>query len=295
MSKFHYVLEKINDAPFLGDPFRHIYVEDLFTPEDFAEIVASHEVNVPRVEDDVELFLALHKRNFKEIKFPGTTTDVLQYIHWHKHQKKQQKVNGDTCEGFGVTLRLQETSEGSILRELSDFFGSLEFWNAVSQKFGLKFDATTADVGLQKYLDGYEISPHPDIRKKALTFMINLNPAAESEKIAYHTDYLSFKPERDYIREYWTNTPKMDRCWVPWDWCTSHKHQTKNNSIVLFSPANDTLHAVKASYDHLTTQRTQYYGNLWYKNVHVDTKKQPSWQALDKLRATLGRREPSFA
>lgn len=32
-----------------------------------------------------------------------------------------------------------------------------------------------------------------------------------------------------------------------------------------FSPSDDTLHAVKARYDHLVAQRTQMYGNLWYE------------------------------
>jgi len=57
----------------------------------------------------------------------------------------------------------------------------------------------------------------------------------------------------------------MERCWVPWDWCTTVKQQTQNNSIVILSPSFDTIHAVKASYCHLEGQRTQLYGNLWYK------------------------------
>ena len=50
-------------------------------------------------------------------------------------------------------------------------------------------------------------------------------------------------------------------------------------SIVLFSPSNDTLHGVKADYNHLYTQRTQLYGNLWYKESSVD--KTLEWEQLD--------------
>ena len=36
----------------------------------------------------------------------------------------------------------------------------------------------------------------------------------------------------------------------------------KNNSIVLFKPDIDTLHAIKLDYNHNKFQRTQLYGNL---------------------------------
>jgi hypothetical protein len=104
--------------------------------------------------------------------------------------------------------------------------------------------------------------------------MVNVNPALNSEAIDYHTHYLRFKPERAKVQEYWKSNNDAERCWVPWSWCETVKRQTKNNSIVIFSPADDTLHAVKASYDHLSTQRTQFYGNLWYKDYkpRVDVK-----------------------
>jgi hypothetical protein len=144
------------------------------------------------------------------------------------------------------------------------------------EKFGLESAATKTDNGLQKYLDGYEISPHPDIRQKALTYMININPSASSEKLYFHTHYLRFTSEWKYIEEYWRGHPEHDRCWVPWDWCESVKIQTRNNSIVMFSPSDSTLHAIRTSYDHLSTQRTQFYGNLWYRTSNTTGK--PNWR-----------------
>ena len=42
----------------------------------------------------------------------------------------------------------------------------------------------------------------------------------------------------------------------------------KNNSIVIFKPSVDTLHAVKMKYDHTKFQRTQLYGNLMsFENI----------------------------
>ncbi len=265
MSEFDYILHNINDADFIDAPFRHIYLENFFSERHFGEIIKSREVNIGAVQSDEQLIAELHARDFREIPFPGTTTDIPTYLRWHKDRQNQENVNQKTCEGFGVTFRLQQTAAGSFLREVGDFFASAGFWAAAAKKHGIKVEDTRSDFGLQKYLDGYEISPHPDIRKKALTFMININPAPDSENLDYHTRYLTFKPERSQMLQSWITHQDVDRGWVPWDWCDIHKQQSKNNSLVMFSPSNYSLHAVKASYDHLTTQRTQYYGNLWFK------------------------------
>ena len=81
-------------------------------------------------------------------------------------------------------------------QELNEFFSSDIFINAVLNRFNLN-NNVTYDGGIQKYLDGYEISPHPDIRKKALTWMININPFGNSEELDMHTHYLSFKKKRE--------------------------------------------------------------------------------------------------
>jgi hypothetical protein len=277
-SQFDYILDEIHNAKFDDGPFRHIYIEDVFQSRHFAEIVRAPEVNLRRVDDDEELISELYANNFKEIAFPGTTTNIAAYLKWHKNPQKQQNLNQETTEGFGVTLRLRRATSGSILGDIMQFFDAPQFWECAAAKFGIKLAETRIDTGLQKYLDGYEISPHPDIRKKALTFMININPARNSEDFEYHTHYLRFRPERDYIREFWSRHEHLDRCWVPWAWCETVKRQARNNSMVMFAPANDTLHAIKASYGHLATQRTQYYGNLWFKESPVQ--KGTTWRDL---------------
>lgn len=79
--------------------------------------------------------------------------------------------------------------------------------------------------------------------------------------------YLTFKQEKWFVQEFWRHNKDYDRCWLPWEWCNTVKQQRRNNSIVIFSPSYDTLHAIKLNYDHLQTQRTQFYGNLWYKET----------------------------
>ena len=99
--------------------------------------------------------------------------------------------------------------------------------------------------------------------------MVNINPSPESENLNIHTHYMKFKDRYKDIYNFWQTNKDVDRCWVPWSWAETVKRQTKNNSIVIFAPDNDTLHAVKADYNHLKTQRTQIYGNLWYNNKKI--------------------------
>ncbi|WP_137181445.1 hypothetical protein [Roseomonas sp. AR75] len=264
MATFQYLLDKVRQAPFETEPFKHVYITDFFSRDDFARIVADPQIKLRPAKDDRDLVNTLHAAGYKEISFPGTTTDVETYLAWHNSGARQTGVNNENCEGFGVTMRLKQPQPGSILADLDRFMRTRAFWSVLADKFGIDLDDVTPDSGIQKYLDGYEISPHPDIRRKALTFMININPAEDSENIEYHTHYMRFKPEHDHIRVKWRDETDKEREWVPWSNCETIRLQRPNNSIVIFHPTEETLHAVRANYDHLGTQRTQCYGNLWY-------------------------------
>ena len=106
-------------------------------------------------------------------------------------------------------MRLQSARENSLVEQLLAFLASDSFWSALYDKFAIDRAITYTDMGIQKYLDGYEISPHPDVRKKALTFMVNINPSTQSAALDYHTHYMAFAPERDYVREF--SRPPRDR------------------------------------------------------------------------------------
>ncbi|MWV26535.1 hypothetical protein [Aurantiacibacter rhizosphaerae] len=265
MSRFDYLIEKISKADFLDHPFRHVYITDFLLEEDFKAITKSPEINVEPVSSDGELFEVLQQKGYKPIQFPGCITNKQEYMDWHRSRKSQRYVHS-ACEGFGMTLRLYNPST-PILEELISFLSSDAFNRALAEKFDLDFENCKVDNGIQKYLDGYEISPHPDIRRKAATFMVNINPHADSEERDHHTHYLQLKDEHSHVRKFWDANLEKERCWVPWDWCDVVKTQPENNSIVLFAPGNDTMHAVRARYDHLDGQRTQLYGNLWHSDV----------------------------
>jgi hypothetical protein len=259
---FGYLIEKIANAPFEARPFEHLHLRQFFSPEHFRQIVDAPEVSLQSCASDAELIDRLVAAGYEPIPFPGTTNSIGEYLDWHA-TRSAVNTNQVTCEGIGMVFRLKRPCT-EVLRDVNDFFASADFLRTLTDKFGLDPHAVHGDMGLQKYLDGYEISPHPDVRRKALTWMINVNPAADSERLDYHTHYLEFVPERRYVMEYWRYNPGSDRCWVPWGWCRTVKRQTENNSVVIFAPADDTMHAVVARYDHLRTQRTQLYGNLWY-------------------------------
>lgn len=260
---FDYLIDKIATAPMGRAPFAHIEIVDFFSAEHFAQIIATPEIMLQAAANDEALFDTLFKAGWKIIGFPGCITDHKTYIRWHKQKKQQRDHNNSACEGFGITLRLMHYAS-PILSELSEFLASTPFKQAIAQRFSIALDAVIYDGGIQKYLDGYEISPHPDIRRKALTFMVNVNPDPEAAARQHHTHYLTFNDAYRYVQTYWDGHPHADRCWVPWDWCDTQKIQRANNSIVIFAPGNDTMHGVKAQYDHLHYQRTQLYGNLWY-------------------------------
>ena len=286
MSRFDYLLTKIEEAGFLDEPFRHIEIDGFFSDADFARLLEAPEIRTDEVASDRELIEQLGKLSYKPIEFPGTASNIRDYLDW-RDDPGCLHTNIDTCEGFGLTFRLQRPVAGGIVEELNDFFESAEFRRCLMEKFGLDEEGVFPDVGLQKYLAGYEISPHPDVRAKALTYMINVNPDPASEQQDYHTHYMRFTPGRSYVEAYWRGNPQHDRCWVPWSWCETVKRQSRNNSIVIFAPSDDTLHGVKANYDHLPAQRTQFYGNLWYNRIAKTGK--PTWRDFE-IRPTPDRR-----
>lgn len=274
---FDYIIEKIENAEFVETPFRHLYLDDLFSPEDFAEITLAPEVCIPPKRDDADLFDALFSSGYKIVNFPGCVTNQKKYIAWHEGRNNSPDTPS-LCEGFGITLRLEEPKT-DILLKIKTFLSSDKFNNAIANKFGIPLAETFLDNGIQKYLDGYEISPHPDNRKKALTFMVNINPDPGSERHEHHTHYLTLKPEYQYVSSFWRDNSDCETCWIPWDWCETASLQSKNNSMVIFSPSFDTLHGVRARYDHLVGQRTQLYGNLWFSEDQELLRVE--WQDLD--------------
>ena len=281
MHRFNYLLEKIKTSNIIKEPFEHIHIKDFLNDSDLNELINSSQIKIEKAKSDLDIINKLHQNDYEVIDFPGCITDIDKYVEWHSLKNKTNKVHSATS-GFGLSFRLKKFQNNSILEEFNDFSQSEDFCNAMIDKFNLPKDNYTTDIGVQKFLDGYEISPHPGIRRKAVIFMFNINPHNNSEKFEHHTKLLKFKSKYKYIEDLWSITSKVERSWVPWDWCDVEKVQKDNNSIMMFSPNNKSLHADKADYNHLDGQRTLLYGNVW--GSATEGLKTISWEHIEELR-----------
>lgn len=272
---FDYILEKINDAWFQTDPFEFVYIEDFLSQEHFELITKHEQIDFPEFDTIEDMISCLEKNDYAPVPFPGCTTDVEAYKKWYKTGQGDSPSHArGLIEGFGIAYRMQKHHNPTI-DALLKFLNSEEFLTCLKKKFGKSGDVRV-ETAIQKYLTGYEISPHPDIRKKCLTYMLNINPDEKAHEYGLSTHFMKFVPEKQFIQKKWEDNPGMERCWVPWDWCETVFEQKANNSITIFAPYDSSMHAVKLDYDMLKTQRTQVYGNLWYHKS--STTSSPTWK-----------------
>lgn len=262
---FNYLIDRIASTPLRAAPFSHLYIADLFAPEHFASLVGSPEIAFGPCRDDGELFQTLGQAGFRAIDFPGCMTDSAAYRQW-RARGGTEGIDASAIEGeFGMVFRLADPKT-PILAGLLDFLGSPAFLTAIAARFDVDAELCSYDGGVQKYLDGYQISPHPDVRSKALTWMANIVPDTACAERSYHTRYMRLRPEFAYVSTYWKGNSGIDRAHLPWDVAECEWMHRENNSLVAFAPGDDSIHAVQAWYDHLSAQRTQIYGNLWSRN-----------------------------
>lgn len=271
MSKFSYLTKKIKKASFFHKPFPHIIVDNFINKTHFNQIVNDPQITIKadKVSSTKKKIEILTDHSYEPIDFPGCVKNIDDYIKFIDTKKlNRKKIIGygrDLQAGFGLTMRLTET-KSDILTNVENFFKSDEFNKAIKNKFGIEEQKLDIDFGIQKNLNYYEISPHPDTSKKALTYMINIYKNNECQKYQINTQLNVFKEKYNYIYDFWRYSQKFDRIWVPWNWCTTKKTHSSNNSLIMFKPSYNTLHSVKLDYDHLKFQRNQIYGNLWYQS-----------------------------
>jgi len=201
MSEFNYLLEKIMDAPFVDNGFPYLYIEDWFEQEHFDLITQAQQIDLPEYETTEEMIKDLQNNHYAPVVFPGTVTDIQQYLKWfHDRNVKGPSHAHGLLEGFGLVFRMNEYKEPK-LKDLVEFLNSKQFLSSLMKKFN-KSGQTRVETAIQKYLTGYEISPHPDIRKKCLTYMVNINPNNDIDNLNTHTHFMKFKKEKEYIPEY---------------------------------------------------------------------------------------------
>tara|TARA_R100001591_G_scaffold67014_1_gene76245 strand:- start:329 stop:1195 length:867 start_codon:yes stop_codon:yes gene_type:complete len=279
--KFKYISEKILDSNIEEYPFKHVVIEDLLSKEHLDMILNDSQIHFDEVENTKELIETLFKKNYAVQTFPGCIVNPSEYIE--RYEKKDFPIGKGKdlpIEAFGMTFRLTQYNN-PLIKELVEYMNGMEFKDALVRKFDLKFE-TNIVTAIQKNLSHYEISPHPDVREKGLTYLLNINKDSSIDDEPVHTHLLKFKKEWEFIYDYWKTNLSENRCWVPWDWCDTAKMTNKNNSIVIFSPDVDTLHGVKLNYDHTKFQRTQLYGNLMGIGKVIP---QMNWRKLEAMNA----------
>ena len=260
MGQFSYISEKIKNAEFKKEPFKHLLIENVLKEEHLEIILADKQIHFEPVQDTETLIDVLQKKDYVVQNFPGCTTDLEEYLHHYNNNSFPYGRKGTPIESYGVTFRLSKI-QNNLIRELTDYLNGQEFKQTLEEKFEIVKE-TRIITAIQKNLSHYEISPHPDVREKQLTYLLNINKDSSIDEQQVHTNLLKFKPEWEFVKDYWNENHQKNTTWVPWDWCETKVVTNKNNSIVLFKPSVDTLHAVRMIYDHTKFQRTQLYGNL---------------------------------
>lgn len=287
-SEFGYLAERIADASVVSEPFEHIYVRELFTPDHLDRIISDPQVHFGSTRTNAGLLLRAARAGYRPQEFPGCTTNVGEYL-W-RLRTGRWPVDGRPVEGYGMTLRLRSI-RSAWLASLIDYLNGPEFVGAIIAKFDLKGEQRV-ETAVQKYLSGYEISPHPDTRHKTATYMVNINDPGRDFPSDLHTHLMRFKPDYEWVAQLWESNQDIDRCWVPWDWCETVSMTVDNNAMVMFAPNDRTLHAVKLSYDHRTIQRTQLYGNLWSKDSSLSSLRPVRYAELEARRQRVSTRQP---
>ena len=261
--EFNYILDKIKNAEFNNIPFPHLHIKDFLSNEHLNLILNDKQIHFKEQNSNDELYNKLISMGWEIQKFPGCITSWDKYKTYLK-QKYKNKHTDRKIQDIGITFRLQKYNNDDN-KKLISFLNSDIFHNAIREKFCIN-EKTHIITAIQKNLRGYEITPHPDVRKKCMTYLVNINNNAALETDDHNTQLLEFKENYKYIQKRWENNPNEERAWVPWDYCNLVKTVNDNNSMIMFHPNSDppTLHAIKLNYDHLKYQRTQIYGNLMY-------------------------------
>lgn len=271
MTPFTYILNRLRKAKIVRKPFAHIQMDDILSPGHFEVIHADPQVTFcPQASEEI-LRKTLQENAYVPIQFPGCVPT------WEEYLDRRDTGRDGLTTRTGITFRVEKPHlvRNVVLRRLLEFLNGNAFGNAVRLKFNITRNVMVS-AHLQKQLDGYEVSPHPGIRNKAVTFMLNINPGDDSGEHECHTQLLRFKSKYKSISDFWKtggqDSKLKERCWIPWEWCDWVKTWKNNNSMLLFAPQSDpsTLHGVKVHIENAEFQRTQLYGNLMIRGPVYD-------------------------
>lgn len=257
--EFQYLSQKIKDAEFSFEPYKHLLIENFFNDEHFKLLTTHPKISLPPQMSTEDLIDTCLENGYLTKTFPGALSDSKEYLKCL--ESDEWPVDTKRVRRAGLVLFLKTTQDPK-LNALVEYFKSEEFVSAVRFRFPSLSLNCNPSAYIQKYLTGYEISPHPDKRAKCMTWLVNINTDDRATNLQGNTKLLKLRKDKQFIKQFWQDNPNCERDWLPWDWCDTVKTVNQNNSLVMFEPDNDTIHGIKLDYDHLSYQRTQLYGNI---------------------------------
>lgn len=231
-----YILKKIEDAEIISKPFPHIIIPNFLEGDDLKNILDNIEID----------HLNEIEKKYKKVHYPGAKSST------------EELTNRPTGKGLVYALK-EEYSKNNI--KLKTILDSDEFKQALFKKLNIPKNIDGWNVyQINKDLNGYEISPHPDITGKVITYQINLSNTNALDNYDLGTKFHTIKPEcLKYIKEL---SKKKSRPWGKWEWFdegTSIPY--KQNTFMAFAPSDISYHSVKLeNYPQEKYQRTMLRG-----------------------------------
>ena len=247
-----YILEKIKSAKIIEKPFPHIIIPNFLEENDIENIIDNIEIdNLNQID-----------KKYKKVVYPGAKSAT------------EELTQRPTGVGLVYALK-EEYSKNNI--KLNKILNSEDFKNVLFKKLNIPINIDGWNVfQINKDLNGYEISPHPDITGKVITYQINLSNTDNLDNYDLSTKFHSIKPEcLKYIDAL---SKKNKRPWGKWEWFDKGKSiPYKQNTFMAFAPSDISYHSVKLeNYPQEKYQRTMLRGFIADTRL-LNKKKKENW------------------
>lgn len=270
-SKFDYLLQKIRNAPIRLEPYPHIIIPNFFNQDDYNALLSSQlamvkpdgktsQLTLPQVSNRDELRIELDRHGWQPISYPGAIEGAT----------GDDLLSRPTGSGLVYKLTNKQADGPTGIRTLLHKFlvgKDSQVADTLLSKFGKEPGSGWNVYEYNKDLNGYEISPHPDVSGKLITYQVNL---AEDDRLAEYnlaTRLLSIKPEHQADID--RLAAERERPWGLWKWFNEVATVPfVGNTFFAFAPADNTYHAVKLEeYPETEQQRTMIRGFVISKRL----------------------------
>ena len=249
-----YIFQKINDVKIISKPFPHIIIEDFFDEEFINELINSIKIdNINEI-----------KSKYHEVIYPGAI------------DKKLSLTTRPTGSGLVYALNKSILDKHEIFVNLLESDG---FKQVLFDKFNIPKEIDGWNVyQINKDLNGYEISPHPDVTGKIITWQCNITNDNTLDNYNLSTRLHTIKPEyKDELNK--ITSDKNPRPWGKWEWFDEGiSVPYKENAFFAFAPSNISHHSVILdNYPQDRSQRTMMRGFI-VDNRLLEKKPKEFWQ-----------------